>query len=470
MHEPRPPGPHAGEEAANSLETTLTELFAGVEYAVLCADESRRICFVNAAALALFGCCEKDMLGRKASEFYSAAAQDPSADTWQTDADTGHGYRRSLWPRRRCDGSIFASQTLLATLRDPRDGGMVYLELVYEVKDWSGPAQVLHALRRTVFDPALTYEARRQALLEFGCQHFGLAYGAISEPDGDELVVAAAVGPGRDLQVGQIFKRGDTYCDHTLAQNAVFRRDGLSCERVAVRNYGGRIELGCYIGCPVRTGDQAQGTIWFAGRDADGLFSRADLDLMVTFARCVGEEIAIENGIGGLQRARARLAHGESRDELTGLDDRAGMIRRLNDALERRPERPEQALSVALLAVDQFDTLDTRHGQGTGDTVLRRIAAICRDTLRESDHVGRWGADEFLLLLPDTTCEQARVTIERLLQALREPPGPDSMPRVTASAGVIEAAGEDSAQIIVHRADVARHLARSKGRDRVEIG
>lgn len=473
MHEPRPPGANTGAAAANSLKATLVELFAHSEHAVLCADAGRRICFANAAALALFGGSEDELIGRKASDLYAEAEQTASDDACQqTSADTGQGYIRWLGHRRRCDGSTFAGQTLIATLRDPRDGGLAYLEFVHEVSALAGQTQVLHALRGIMFDSALTFEARRRALLEFGCEHFGLACGAISEKDGDELVVVAAVGSEPGLQVGQAFSRGDTYCDHTLAQNAAFRRDGLTCERVPPRAYAGRLELSRYIGCPVLVGTACHGTLWFADREADGLFSQADLDLIAVLARCVGEEIEMERCIGSLRQAQDRLGHSGGRDELTGLDDRQGIAGELDNELDRLRAQPSRTLSVALLAVDHFDTLDARYGDGAGDAVLRHVAAICRDTLRAGDRVGRWSGDELLLLLPDTTSEQALVTIERLLQLVRNnrAPGATRPMDVTASAGVIEARGESNAQVIVHRADIARHLARSKGRDRVEAG
>jgi diguanylate cyclase len=127
---------------------------------------------------------------------------------------------------------------------------------------------------------------------------------------------------------------------------------------------------------------------------------------------------------------------------------------------------------VALLAVDDFETLDAQHGQGASEAALDHVAALCNETLRASDHVGRWDDNELLLLLPDTSRAQALVTIERLLQALR---GQGMVSEawhvdITASAGVAESSGEDSAQIIIHRADIARHLARSNGRGRVEAG
>ena len=457
--------------ASESLRAILARLFVQAEQAVLLADGGRRICFVNPAALSLFGCQESQMIGHKASDFFTEAQALPSNDVLQASADLGQGYRRYLGRRRRGDGSTFDAQTLVATIRDPRHEELLYIEVVHDVSIWSCSDQVLHALRRVVFDPGLPFDERRRALLAFGCEHFGTPYGAISELVDDELTIIDATGPDDGFHVGDAFNRGDTYCDHAIERNAPFRRDGLTYKRVPPRRYGDRVEVGCYIGCPIPIGRRVYGTLYFAAHEADGLFDQADLDLVAALAQWVGQEIEIENSIALLKQAREQFGRETSPDALADLSDRDRLKRQLQAEIDRARSRQEP-VSVALLAVDDFERLDEQHGEGAGEAALDHVTALCNETLRASDHVGRWADNELLLLLPDTSRAQALVTIERLLQALRgQRMVNEALPvNITASAGVAESGGEDSAQIILHRADIARHLARSNGRDRVEAG
>jgi diguanylate cyclase (GGDEF)-like protein len=104
-----------------------------------------------------------------------------------------------------------------------------------------------------------------------------------------------------------------------------------------------------------------------------------------------------------------------------------------------------------------------------GDDVLRAFADVLRETLRESDIAGRWGGEEFLLLLPGADEEGAAQLAERVRVALAERSIPSARHlRVTASFGVAELAGHPSAEQLVAAADGALYQAKRAGKDRVE--
>jgi len=114
-----------------------------------------------------------------------------------------------------------------------------------------------------------------------------------------------------------------------------------------------------------------------------------------------------------LEADRAEALALAGTDTLTDLPNR----RRLTELLERDlvlARRMGRPLMVAMLDVDDFKTVNDAHGHDTGDRLLRAIAETCRRCTRTTDVVGRWGGEEFALLLPDTGREGARVLLERI--------------------------------------------------------
>jgi diguanylate cyclase (GGDEF)-like protein len=173
--------------------------------------------------------------------------------------------------------------------------------------------------------------------------------------------------------------------------------------------------------------------------------------------------VALENAhLHGMVERQALV------DGLTGLANR----RAASDALHAeaaRAERLETQLSVVLGDLDEFKEVNDLHGHAVGDEVLRVVAEVLRETLRESDVAGRWGGEEFLLLLPGADEEGAAQLAERVRVALAARSIP-SVPglRVTASFGVAEYAGETNPEQLLEAADGALYRAKRAGKDRVE--
>jgi diguanylate cyclase (GGDEF)-like protein len=173
--------------------------------------------------------------------------------------------------------------------------------------------------------------------------------------------------------------------------------------------------------------------------------------------------VALENArLHGMVERQALV------DGLTGLANR----RATSDALHAeaaRAERLETPLSVALADIDGFKDVNDVHGHAVGDEVLRAFAEVLRETLRESDVAGRWGGEEFLLLLPGADEDGAAQLADRVRLGLAARSIP-SVPglRVTASFGVAEYAGETNTEQLVAAADSALYRAKRAGKDRVE--
>jgi diguanylate cyclase (GGDEF)-like protein len=173
--------------------------------------------------------------------------------------------------------------------------------------------------------------------------------------------------------------------------------------------------------------------------------------------------VALENArLHGMVERQALV------DGLTGLANR----RAASDAVHAeavRAERLETPLSVVLADLDGFKDVNDEHGHAVGDAVLRVFAEVLRETLRESDLAGRWGGEEFLLLLPGADEEGAAQLAERVRVELAERsiPGVPGL-SVTASFGVAQYAGEPNTEQLVAAADAALYRAKRAGKDRVE--
>lgn len=164
-----------------------------------------------------------------------------------------------------------------------------------------------------------------------------------------------------------------------------------------------------------------------------------------------------------------RLRELSIRDELTGLFNRRHMLELLGTE-RARSERSGQPWSVALIDVDHFKAVNDSHGHGVGDEVLRTVAQVISEGLRDADQVARWGGEEFLVLFPDTDCEHARLVLQRIRQALATTLVSRAVPdlRVAFSAGVSCFDGEEALARTIERADQALYLAKASGRNRTE--
>lgn len=165
-----------------------------------------------------------------------------------------------------------------------------------------------------------------------------------------------------------------------------------------------------------------------------------------------------------LRLANVRLERLAHRDPLTGLPNRRSLTDTLH-AEVRRHRRSGQALTLALADVDHFKRVNDTHGHATGDAVLRAVAQALVGGCRVTDLVGRFGGEEFLLLMPETDLSGARVACEKLRARVQAMTGP--VP-VTMSFGVVSPAQYFSTmEEALNAADQALYRAKAEGRNRV---
>jgi len=154
-------------------------------------------------------------------------------------------------------------------------------------------------------------------------------------------------------------------------------------------------------------------------------------------------------------------------DPLTGLLNRRGFERRLNEALAEW-RKTHTASALILFDLDRFKPINDRGGHLLGDEMLRQIATRVAGAVRNSDHVARPGGDEFAVLLPSCSLSQARAIAEKLLAVVHDASveRDGEIYRVTPSLGLTEfREGDSDIAHLIERADAASYLAKQKGRN-----
>jgi len=170
-------------------------------------------------------------------------------------------------------------------------------------------------------------------------------------------------------------------------------------------------------------------------------------------------------GLGQLRRTQAQLERLAAHDQLTGALNPRAFAERLSQELDRN-RRYNRPLALLYLDLDDFKTVNDRHGHQTGDAVLRLVAEATRGAVRQSDIVARLGGDEFAVLMPETDGAVAHAAATRLAGGIRTVFR--GTPSVTASIGVVSAPGAAlGPDELLRRADKAMYEAKRAGKDRV---
>lgn len=172
-----------------------------------------------------------------------------------------------------------------------------------------------------------------------------------------------------------------------------------------------------------------------------------------------------------LLESRERLQFQATHDPLTGIWNRAGVVELLRKEFSRAV-RSGQPLSTCLADLDHFKQINDNYGHLGGDDVLRAAGERMCNALRPYDSVGRYGGEEFLIVLPRCTTEAALPIAERLRKSIAEEPVPSGQGsiHVTVSLGVCEWQPDHMEfEDLLRNADLALYRAKESGRNRVEL-
>lgn len=178
----------------------------------------------------------------------------------------------------------------------------------------------------------------------------------------------------------------------------------------------------------------------------------------------------IHTDITAQKAVELELVHQAHTDHLTGFNNRGHFMQQAELEL-RRVVRYGGTLSIFMMDVDHFKKINDTHGHKVGDLVLQKLAEICRDTLRMVDIIGRVGGEEFAILLPETTEQEAIRVAERLRQAIANakiPLGHGLPLSITVSIGITSLMSkDDNIDVLLSFADKALYEAKNAGRNRI---
>jgi diguanylate cyclase (GGDEF)-like protein len=211
---------------------------------------------------------------------------------------------------------------------------------------------------------------------------------------------------------------------------------------------------------PFIVGGEVIGSVLVQRTDGGDLEGEARERVVVSVAQAA----PVLGNLRNLALAEVRAAT----DALTGLPN----SRALRDSLKRmlaQASRTATPLAAILIDLDHFRRINDTHGHERGDDALAAVGEVLASTIRASDYAGRYGGEEFLVLLPDTDREGAMLVAEKLRQAIARMSLPGLDQPLSASLGVAALPGDGSdADAFLRLADRALYAAKAAGRNRVE--
>jgi diguanylate cyclase (GGDEF)-like protein len=279
---------------------------------------------------------------------------------------------------------------------------------------------------------------------------------ALVDGDGDSAFVVRAASGLCARSRGLAIPRGKgLHGAVARARQPLLVSDMAADARVYWRDIG----AGSGIYAPLMARGRVTG-ILSAVRRQPAAFDETDLDVLVAVAGYLAA--ALEAA-----QLHERLREQATTDGLTGLAN----PRALRRALERelaRSRRSGQPVSVVFVEIDGFKKINDEFGHLHGDQILRAVATVLRGSCRETDLAGRFGGDEFVLLLSQTEAPHAERVAERVRQRLAEIE--TQRPRVTASFGIATCLNHGvSADALLEAADRAMYQAKRAGGDRIRV-
>ncbi len=228
-----------------------------------------------------------------------------------------------------------------------------------------------------------------------------------------------------------------------------------------------RFKTKSFICIPMKVKDRIIGVLNLADKETGTIFTDTDLKHLHMLAGHAAQMIELT---ATLENAK-QLKELAIRDPLTGLYNRRLLETRFNEELNHC-SRLKQALTVIMLDLDHFKTYNDHCGHIAGDNALRKVATLLKKSAREMDIITRYGGEEFCLLLPSTSKEEALFVAERIRRTIENEnfPGETSLPQgmLTASLGISSFPNDgEKFETLINAADIALYQAKEKGRNRL---
>lgn len=275
----------------------------------------------------------------------------------------------------------------------------------------------------------------------------------------DSLLGAAAHGLPENRIAQLSFRVGEGVAGNVVSQQQPALIGDVTKDPRFVVLPQSKTNIGSMACVPLIAGGDSVGALTATSPEPDA-FTDADIEVLTFIARTIA--LDIEN---------ARLRKLSVTDSLTGAFNREFLQHRLPAAIADAGTDGTK-LSVAMVDIDHFKTVNDRYGHDIGDTVLTEVAERMRSATRKHDLLVRYGGEEFLVVLPDADLDRAYEIGDRMRRKVSAAPiDCDSITiEARVSVGVAELQAHESETNLVRRADTALYKAKAHGRNRVERG
>ena len=208
-------------------------------------------------------------------------------------------------------------------------------------------------------------------------------------------------------------------------------------------------------------------TVEMKTRHKNGHEIDVELSLSAVRIKDSWHAIGIIRDISERKRFEELLYRQSITDPLTNIYNRRFFMQMLEQEIER-VKRNKKPFSLIMFDLDHFKNVNDRFGHAAGDTVLRSVANTVKKRIRKTDYFARWGGEEFIILLPETSLNNAAELAEELRKKISET-ALDGIGKVTASFGVTEYRNTDTMDTVLLRVDGALYEAKGSGRNCVKI-
>jgi diguanylate cyclase (GGDEF)-like protein len=284
------------------------------------------------------------------------------------------------------------------------------------------------------------------------------------DPDARTLTMVFGMEAGRPLPPCRV----DTDDDTSLAARCMRERREFVIQRPSHNAHPvvGTLDTQSVMFAPLVAGGRPLGVMTMQSTRPNAY---AEREVAIFRTLCAYGAVALVNA-DAQSHLMGRNRHLEllsTRDRLTDLGNRLHLDQTLAHELQRS-RRTQSSLSVIMLDIDHFKSVNDRHGHLAGDQVLVCVARLLLEGARELDLVGRWGGEEFVVVCRDTDLGGAAVLAEKLRSRIAANPLPFAG-RTTCSFGVACLRDGESVDDLMARADTAMYTAKQAGRNRVSV-
>jgi len=331
------------------------------------------------------------------------------------------------------------------------------VDILHEVTDSLKPDEIYHILARRVAR-ALS-KSRCSLVLAKPGDVFGTVVAAYENPMLRNLRIQLSRYPEilRALETDQPVIVADVATDPLFAEvRAGWQRDGIA------------VQIGSVVALPFRMRGEQSGVLFLRTAHGETPLGPSDAEFADTVIRNAVAAIEKAHDFADIVSDKERLEHLAAHDALTSCLNRRALL----EVLERewdRAQRYNLVLTALMVDLDHFKTVNDTHGHLVGDSVLRQVGELLRREVRSVDAVGRYGGEEFIIVLPETALHGATIFAERVRQRVQVLNfGSAAQPvNITVSVGVASVPDEraTSYENLLAMADAALYRAKADGRN-----